>query len=136
MVAPRPREPLKLYLAATPQTTSTVLVAESEDPVLAKQSAASPSPEPLDKEAPSTSLQPLDEPLQAPLQEGLVKDLTEPGEEPPAATPTTTLVEHPVYFVSTVLRDARERYSMQQKLLFSLLSASRKLRHYRSEERV
>jgi RNase H-like domain found in reverse transcriptase/Reverse transcriptase-like len=42
----------------------------------------------------------------------------------------TTLVEHPVYFVSTVLRDARERYPMQQKLLFSLLSASRKLRHY------
>ena len=31
---------------------------------------------------------------------------------------------------STVLRDARERYPMQQKLLFSLLSASRKLRHY------
>ena len=26
--------------------------------------------------------------------------------------------------------DARERYPMQQKLLFSLLSASRKLRHY------
>ena len=42
----------------------------------------------------------------------------------------TTLVEHPVYFVSTVLRDPRERYPMQQKLLFSLLSASRKLRHY------
>ena len=29
----------------------------------------------------------------------------------------TTLVEHPVYFVSTVLRDARERYPVQQKLL-------------------
>ena len=44
MVAPRPREPLKLYLAATPQTASTVLVAEREEPVLAKQSSASPAP--------------------------------------------------------------------------------------------
>ena len=40
------------------------------------------------------------------------------------------LVEHPVYFVSTVLRDARARYPMPQKLLLALLVASRKLRHY------
>ena len=117
-------------LATTPQTTSAVLVAQREEPVLAKKSTASPSPELRDKEAPSTSLQPLDEPLQAQLQENLDKDSTKPPEEPTAATTTTALVEHPVYFVSTVLRDARERYSMQQKLLFSLLRASRKLRHY------
>ena len=41
-----------------------------------------------------------------------------------------SLVEHPVYFVSTVLRDARARYPMPQKLLLALLVASRKLRHY------
>jgi hypothetical protein len=35
-----------------------------------------------------------------------------------------------MYFVSTVLRDTRERYTMQQKLLYTLLIASRKLRHY------
>jgi hypothetical protein len=35
-----------------------------------------------------------------------------------------------VYFVSTVLRDAWERYTMQQKLLYTLLIASRKLHHY------
>jgi hypothetical protein len=35
-----------------------------------------------------------------------------------------------VYFISTVLRDARERYTMQQKLLYTLLIISRKLRHY------
>ena len=63
-------------------------------------------------------------------QENLDKDSTKPEEEPAAATTTTVLVEHPVYFVRIVLRDARERYPMQQKLLFSLLSASRKLRHY------
>ena len=35
-----------------------------------------------------------------------------------------------MYFVSTMLRDARERYPMQQKLLLTLLIASRKLQHY------
>jgi hypothetical protein len=42
----------------------------------------------------------------------------------------TAKVQKPVYFVSTVLRDARERYTMQQKLLYTLLIASRKLCHY------
>jgi hypothetical protein len=30
-------------------------------------------------------------------------------------------VQKHVYFVSTVLRDMRERYTMQQKLLYTLL---------------
>jgi hypothetical protein len=42
----------------------------------------------------------------------------------------TAKVQKPVYFVSTVLRDTWERYIMQQKLLYTLLIASRKLRHY------
>jgi hypothetical protein len=42
----------------------------------------------------------------------------------------TTKVQKPVYFVSTVLRDMGERYTMQQKLLYTLLIASRKLCHY------
>ena len=105
-------------------------MAEREEPVLAKQSSASPSPELHDKEAASSSLQPHSEPLQVGPQENLDKDSTEPREEPTAATSTTTLVEHPVYFVSIVLRDTRERYPMHQKLLFLLLSASRKLRQY------
>jgi hypothetical protein len=41
-----------------------------------------------------------------------------------------TKVQKPVYFISTVLRNARERYPMQQKLLYTLLIASRKLHHY------
>jgi hypothetical protein len=73
-----------------------------------------------------------------------------PQEEPPAATsPTeplsqsdapelqeektpedTAKVQRPMYFISTVLCNARERYTMQQKLLYTLLIASRKLRHY------
>ncbi|XP_071678449.1 uncharacterized protein [Lolium perenne] len=45
-------------------------------------------------------------------------------------TSASRFVQHPVYFVSTVLRDARERYTQQQKLLYTLLIASRKLRPY------
>jgi hypothetical protein len=41
-----------------------------------------------------------------------------------------TKVQKPVYFISTMLRDTRERYTMEQKLLYTLLIASRKLRHY------
>ena len=40
------------------------------------------------------------------------------------------MMQHPVYFVSSLLQGARSRYSGVQKLLFSLLMASRKLRHY------
>jgi hypothetical protein len=39
-------------------------------------------------------------------------------------------VQKPIYFISTVLRDVQERYTMQQKLLYTLLIASRKLHHY------
>ena len=42
----------------------------------------------------------------------------------------TRKVQHPVYFVSSVLRDAREQYPMMQKLLLAVLIASRKMRHY------
>jgi hypothetical protein len=53
--------------------------------------------------------------------------LEPPEEETPEGI---TKVQKPVYFVSTVLRDAWECYTMQQKLLYTLLIASRKLRHY------
>src|SRR5664279_5639355 len=152
MVAPRTREPLRLYLAAKPQTASAVLVAERKEPVPTKKSTASPSPRPPDEgaahredppqadlgEAPASLHE---DPPQAdlgeapaslhedPLQANLGEPLAKPHEDPPQAA-ATHLVEHPIYFVSTVLRDARERYPMQQKLLYALLGAPRKLRHY------
>ena len=40
------------------------------------------------------------------------------------------MMQHPVYFVSSLLQGARSRYSGVHKLLFGLLMASRKLHHY------
>ena len=42
----------------------------------------------------------------------------------------TPKVQHPVYFISSVLRDAQKRYPMIQKLLLEILIASRKMRPY------
>ena len=39
-------------------------------------------------------------------------------------------MQRSVYFVSSLLQGARSRYSGVQKLLFGLLMASRKMRHY------
>jgi hypothetical protein len=44
MVAPRPREPLLLYIAATPRTASVVLVAERDAQVIAKEKINAPCP--------------------------------------------------------------------------------------------
>ena len=44
--------------------------------------------------------------------------------------PKKKMMQHPVYFVSSLLQGARSRYCGVQKLLFGLLMASRKLRHY------
>ena len=62
MVAPRSGEHLKLYLSATPQTVSAVLVVEREEPVRQKKSASTPKGKPPDLElderpAPSQLLQ-------------------------------------------------------------------------------
>ena len=53
-----------------------------------------------------------------------------PGLAEPTQRSSTRKVQHPVYFVSLVLRDARERYPKMQELLLAILIASRKLRPY------
>jgi hypothetical protein len=130
MVAAMFREPLLLYIAATPRTASVVLVAEWDAKVIAKEeidppcSGAPPEEEAAIPSAPRKELPIATLPTE-PVLQGDAPDLRK--EETPE---DTTKVQNPMYFVSTVLRDARERYTMQQKLLYTLLIASRKLRHY------
>ena len=50
--------------------------------------------------------------------------------QPVGVPPKKKMMQHPVYFVSSLLQGARSRYSGMQKLLFGLLMASRKLHHY------
>jgi hypothetical protein len=130
MVAPTFREPLLLYIAATPRTASDVLVAERDAKVIAKEEVDPPclgAPREVEAEIPSVPQE--GPPATASPTEPLPQsDSPEPLEE---KTPKgITKVQKPVYFVSTVLRDAWERYTLQQKLLYTLLIPSRKLRHY------
>ena len=72
---------------------------------------------------------------EAPLLDSQPSEASSPQEAPwypegATSTNAPNLVEHPVYFISTVLRDTRAQYPMPQKLLFALPVASRKLRHY------
>ena len=75
MVAPRTDEHLKLYLSATLQTTSVVLVVEREERVLPKKHPATPSPQPPDEGTASPS------PLQNP------SPYVEPATSLPIETP-------------------------------------------------
>jgi hypothetical protein len=76
MVPLKPKETLLLYISASTQVVSTVLVAER-----------------------------LEEGHQYPIQ-------------------------RPVYYISEVLSNSKVRYSQPQKLLYTILVTSRKLRHY------
>ncbi|XP_073353941.1 uncharacterized protein [Aegilops tauschii subsp. strangulata] len=137
MVAPCPLEPLVLYLAATPHSASAALVAVREEhPAKGTRSSTRQliEAQQLQDGAPEASATPIDD--QAP-EDGAPEATagTENGKTPKGQQTqevqdlanASSLVEHPVYFVSTVLREARARYPMPQKLLLALLVASRKL---------
>jgi ribonuclease HI len=51
------------------------------------------------------------------------------GEEP-SPTAKVKTIQKPVYYVSEVLHEAKDRYSETHKLLYAILIASWKLRHY------
>jgi len=57
------------------------------------------------------------------------------GDEPSPAARVWT-VQKPVYYVSEVLHEAKARYSETHKLLYAILIASRKLRHYFQAHKV
>jgi hypothetical protein len=130
MVAPTFRKPLLLYIATTPRTASVVLVAERDAKVIAKEGIDPPCPGAPPEEEGAMSSVPQEEPPGAtsPTEPHSQSDAPELHEE---KTPEDTAkVQKPVYFVSMVLCDARECYTMQQKMLYTLLIGSRKLRHY------
>jgi hypothetical protein len=63
----------------------------------------------------------------------LVVERTAPeGQEPEDSGPVTAVrtVQRLVYYVSEVLHEAKTRYLETHKLLYAVLIASRKLRHY------
>jgi hypothetical protein len=98
--------------------------------VIAKEEVGPPGPGAPREEEATTPPVPQDKPPAASLPtEPLSQSNAQkpPKEEAPEGV---TKVQKPVYFVSRLLRDARECYTMQQKLLHTLLIASRKLRHY------
>ena len=106
MVAPRSLEPLVLYLSATPHSASAALVALREE----RQVKGPPNGTTrLDEAARHQG----DAPKAATASAGRQAPETEDPKETPQplraedSDSSPALVEHPVYFASTVLRDAR-----------------------------
>ncbi|XP_073358113.1 uncharacterized protein [Aegilops tauschii subsp. strangulata] len=140
MVAPRPLEPLVLYLAATPHSASAALVAVQEERLVkgSRSSTSHPAETPRPQDGASeASATP---PVSGTPEDGAPEATAAPTDDKAPEVPqfqevqdpanASTLIEHPVYFVNTVLLDAWARYPMPQKLLLALLVASREPRHY------
>jgi hypothetical protein len=109
LVAPEPGEPLYLYIAAVAEAVSMVLVVE--------RTARLPQGS-----------------QEVPLGEGRGPTTTDlEGSGPPVGVWT---IHKPVYYVSEVLHEAKTRYLEKHKLLYAVLVASRKLRHYFQAHRV
>ena len=60
--------------------------------------------------------------------------MVDKGEPDPVARVRT--IQKPVYYVSEVLHEAKARYLETHKLIYVILIASRKLRHYFQAHRV
>jgi ribonuclease HI len=133
LVALDPGETLFLYLAATAEVISMVLVTERSEHL----PQGAPVDPPAGEGGPaSTSL------TTGPASEGPAGSRPEeaPGDLGSSESPVQTegsspagrvrTVQKPVYYVSEVLHEAKARYPETHKLLYAILVASRKLRHY------
>jgi hypothetical protein len=114
MVAPMFRKPLLLYIAATPRTASAVLVAERDAKVIAKEGIDPPYPGAHEVEAAVPSV-PQEGPPAATSPTEPLSQSDAPKLQEEKTPEDTAKAQKPVYFISMVLRDARERYTMQQK---------------------
>ena len=122
LVAPKPQEPLLLYLAATNQVVSAALVAQRE---LEEETAAAAEPSDDGPGHSPTRLMPARwDPRQGPIpaRQSLRRWVELNRRRRWCSTRSILSVPS--------CRGARSRYSAMQKLLFGLLMASRKLRHY------
>jgi hypothetical protein len=68
----------------------------------------------------------------------VVERTAQEGQEPEDSGPAVRVrtVQRPVYYVSEVLHEAKTRYLETHKLIYVVLVASRKLRHYFQAHRV
>jgi ribonuclease HI len=68
----------------------------------------------------------------------VIERMTQEGQEPEDSGPAAGIrtVQRPVYYISEVLHEAKTRYLETHKLLYAVLVASRKLRHYFQAHRV
>jgi hypothetical protein len=115
LMAPEPGEPLYLYIAVASEAVSMVLVVERAT----QQPQGSQQVPPREGGGPTTTM----------LMEG--QEVGDPGPNIGVRT-----IQKPDYYVSEVLHEAKARYLETHKLLYAVLIASRKLRHYFQAHRV
>jgi hypothetical protein len=174
MVAPELGEPLLLYIAATAEAVSMVLVAERPEPLAAHEHESSPAsgsgsrdPGPAGRpearqavgsqlpevipahgdtrpQPPETTSDPRGKVVtgaRTPEVPPGLEDRELPEPEPmeldtPNPPGRVRTVQCPVYYISEVLHEAKERYLEVNKLLYAVLIASRKLRHYFQSHKI
>src|SRR6185437_5036817 len=149
LVAPETGETLFLYLAASAEAVSMVLVAERTEQARQGDTRVYPAKDgepdhghggpattPL-SEGPDPGQRGPEEPRPSGNPEPLGAqgpDVVDKGETDPV--PRVQTIQKPVYYVSEVLHEANARYLEKHKFIYAILIVSRKLRHYFQAHRV